>query len=151
MVKKAYKDVTNKFVNLKNEKPNEKEKVIQENPFDKNDCIINEKLLLGSHMPISLEQNEKINSQLKNAICNIIFKNGERGTGFFTQIKFPGNNKHLLSVLITCNHVIDKSILSKNDNLQILIYNTIQIIELKNRIIYTNKEQDITIIEIKKR
>ena len=150
MINKASKDVTYKFFNLKNEKPNEKEKDIQENPFDKNDCIINEKLLLGSYMPISLEQNEKINFQLKNSICNIIFENG-RGTGFFTKIKFPGNNKHLLSVLITCNHVIDKSILSKNDILHIQIYNTIQIIELKNRIIYTNIEQDITIIEIKEK
>jgi hypothetical protein len=151
MVKKAYKDVTNKFFNLKNEKPNEKEKDMQQNPFDKNDYIINEKLLLGSYKPISLEQNEKINSQLRNTICNIIFENSERGTGFFTQIKFPGNNKHLLPVLITCNHVIDKLILFKTDNLKIQIYNTIQIIELKNRIIYTNKEQDITIIEIKEK
>ena len=30
----------------------------QENPFEKNDYIIKEKLLLDYHMPISLKQNE---------------------------------------------------------------------------------------------
>ena len=147
---KALKNLTKTFLNLKIEKPNEKENNIQENPFDKNDYIIDEKKLSGSHKPISLEQNEKINSQLKNTICNIILKDGERGTGFFTKIKFP-DKKNLLQVLLTCNHVIDKSFLSKNDILQIQINNTIQTIDLKDRIIYTNEEKDITIIQIKEK
>ena len=149
-LKKAFKNLTDISLNKKNENPNEKGKNIQENPFDKNDFIINEKLLSASHKPISLEQNEKINGQLKNAICNIILKNGERGTGFFMKIKNP-DNKHLLPVLLTCNHVIDKSILSKSDNLDIQINNTLQSIKLKDRIIYTNEEKDITIIEIKEK
>ena len=147
-MKKAFKNLTKTFLNLKIEKPNEIENNKQENPFDKNDYIVDEKKISGSHKPISLEQNEKINYQLKNTICNIILNNGERGTGFFTKIKFP-DNKNLLPVLLTCNHVINKSFLDNNDNLQIQINNTIQAIDLKDRIIYTNEEKDITIIEIK--
>ena len=93
------KNLTKTFLNLKIEKPNEKENNIQENPFDKNDYIIDEKKLSGGHEPISLEQNEKINSQLKNTICNIILKDGERGTGFFTKIKFP-DKKNLLNMVL---------------------------------------------------
>ena len=133
---------------MKTEKSNEKENNIHKNPFDKNDYFIDEKKLSDSHKPISLEQNEKINSQLKNTICNIILKNGERGTGFFTKIIFP-DNKNLLRALLICNHVIDKSFLYNNDNLQIQINNTIQAIDLKDIIIYTNEKKDITIIEIK--
>ena len=64
------------------------------------------------------------------------------------KIKLP-DKKNLLQVLLTCNHVIDKSFLSKNDILQIQINNTIQTIDLKDRIIYSNEEKDITIIQIK--
>ena len=122
----------------------------QENPFEKNDYIINEKLLLDYHMPISLKQNEKIIEQLKNTICNINLGYKGKGTGFFKKIKFP-DNEHLLPVLLTCNHIIDKSFLSEIDEIIIQINDKIKIktIELKDRIIYTNEKIDITIIEIK--
>ena len=128
-------------------KENNKEKQ-QENPFDKNDYIIKEKLLLDYHMPISLKQNEKIIEQLKNTICNINLGYKGRGTGFFMKVKFP-ENKHLLPVLLTCNHVIDKTFLSEKDKIIIQINDKIKTIELKDRIIYTNEEIDITIIEIR--
>ena len=128
-------------------KENNKEKQ-QENPFDKNDYIIKEKLLLDYHMPISLKQNEKIIEQLKNTICNINLGYKGRGTGFFMKVKFP-DNEHLLPVLLTCNHVIDKTFLSEKDKIIIQINDKIKTIELKDRIIYTNEEIDITIIEIR--
>ena len=77
----------------------------------KKDSIIKEKLLSDCHR-LSLKQNEKILDQLKNNICNIILEGRVRGTGFFMKIKFP-NNESLLPVLLTCNHVIDESFLSK--------------------------------------
>ena len=122
----------------------------QENPFEKNDFILNEKLLSDYPIPISLKQNEKIIEQLKNTICNINLGYKGKGTGFFMKIKFP-DNEHLLPVLLTCNHIIDKSFLFEIDEIIIQINDKIKTIELKDRIIYTNKEIDITIIEIKEK
>ena len=124
---------------------------LQENPFEKNDFIKNEKLLLDYPMPISLKQTEKIIDQLKNNICNIYLGSKGRGTGFFMKIKFPDHeheHEHLLPVLVTCNHLIDKSFLSEKDKIDIEINGKLKSIELKDRIKYTNKEKDITIIEI---
>ena len=121
-----------------------------ENPVEKNDFIINEKLLNKFHRPITLKQTEKILEQLKYTICSIILKGGGRGTGFFMKIKFP-NNESLLPVLLTCNHVINESFFSKRDKIYIQVNDKLKVIELKNRIIYSNKEIDITIIEIKKK
>jgi len=121
----------------------------KENSYEKNDNILNEKLLSDYPMPISLEQNEKIIEQLKNDICNI-YLGKARGTGFFMKIKFP-DKEHLLPVLFTCNHVIDESFILHNDKINIEINGKNKTIELKDRIKYTDKEMDITIIEIKEK
>ena len=84
--------------------------------------------------------------QMKKSVCKI---DGQiKGTGFLCLIPFP-NVLHLLNVLITCNHVF-------ND---INLGNTIKLVfddgkektlELdKSRKVYTNEENDITIIELK--
>ena len=53
---------------------------------------------------ISLKNEEKIISQMKNnSVCGIK-NNGKYGTGFFTQIKF--NEKEII-FLVTNNHVIE--------------------------------------------
>ena len=124
----------------------------QKNQFEKNDLIIKEKFLKDYHKPISLTQIEKIIEQLKNNICNIFLGDGERGNGFFMKIKFP-DNEHLLPVLLTCDHVISKSFLSRNNKISILINNKTKTktIELKNRIIYNNEKLDVAIIEIKEK
>jgi len=122
----------------------------EENPLKQKDYIIKEKLSKDYPNSISLKQTEKIVEQLKNNICNIFLGGGERGNGFFMKIKFP-DNEHLLPVLLTCDHVIDKSFLSKNDKISILTNGKMKTIELKNRIIYNNKKLDIAIIEIKKK
>ena len=94
---------------------------------------------------ISLEKTKIILEQMKKKVCKIkIGRN--RGTGFFCKIPYQDNN-NLLSVLITNNHVIDLE--KNNDILIISINNEDKEIELENRITYTNKEYDITIIEIK--
>ena len=134
------------FDKIKIKKENNKENQ-QESLLEKYDDIRKEKLLLDYHTPISLKKTEKITDQLKNSLCNIYLGSKGSGTGFFMKIKFP-DNEHLLPVLVTCNHVIDGPFLSENDEINIEINGKNKTIQLKNRIIYTNKEIDITIIEI---
>ena len=110
---------------------------------------IKEKLLEKSARPTSLEEIEKIEDQMiNNPIC-IIYGKDKKGNGFFTKIPFP-DDENLLPVLITNNHIIDESYLKNNK--EIIISqdddNRIKLV-LKNRIIYTNEKNDITIIEIK--
>ena len=95
--------------------------------------------------PVSLKSTEKIIEQMKNNVCRIYLNEGSKGTGFFCKI--PYNNK-FLHVLMTNNHVIDEKEL-KRENILISINNNQKKIELENRMKYTNKEYDITIIEIK--
>ena len=97
--------------------------------------------------PVSLETTQKIIEQMKNCVCKI-YIDDKIGTGFFCKIPFP-DNEHLLPVLITNNHVIDESILEKKITLSLNNDSDIKEIELENRIKYTDKEYDITIIEIK--
>ena len=98
---------------------------------------------------ISLECTEKIIEQMKLKVCKILLKEGS-GTGFFGKIKFP-NNK-LRPALITNNHVINESILeNENNKIYYSTYNQKEskYIQLNDRMKYTNKDYDITIIEIK--
>ena len=99
--------------------------------------------------PVSIEATEKILEQMKNSICKIILENGKEGNGFFCKI--PKRDKYdLLPVLITNNSLIDELELKKEKNkIKISINNNeYEEIELQNRITFTNKEYDITIIEI---
>ena len=94
---------------------------------------------------VSLESTDIIINQMKKYIFKICLNDGSKGTGFFCSIPFIDNKE--LGVLITNNHVINLEI----EKITISINNDKEIkeIELKNRIKYTNKEYDITIIEIK--
>ena len=87
---------------------------------------------------------------MEKNICKIKIK-GQQGTGFFCKIPFPDKD-NMLSVFITNNHIINKEILNTKDfsiKLNIKEEKKYKIINLNNRIIYTNKAFDITIIEIK--
>ena len=112
---------------------------------------IKEKYLNSYPEPIDLETSEKIIDQMKKCVCKIIDKVGNKAAGAFCKIPFPDIN-NLLPVLITNNHVIDESILNDTNKKIILSINNdneIKEIDLKNRISYTNKEYDVTFIEIK--
>ncbi len=112
-----------------------------------------EKKLNTYSKPVSIETTEKILEQMKSCICKICIEDGRKGTGFFCKIPFP-DYEHLLSVLITNNHVIDESVLIKEKNkitLSLNNDNEIKEIELDNRLKFTNEEYDITIIEIKEK
>ena len=106
---------------------------------------IKEKKLKDYPEMVSLKSAEIIIDQMKKNICNIILDDGSKGTGFFCKIPFINNEE--LKVLITNNHVISLDI----EKITISINNESEIkeIDLNNRIKYTNKDYDITIIEIK--
>ena len=97
---------------------------------------------------VSLETTEEIIKQMKTKICKIYTKNGIKGTGFFCKISLPNQNNKL-NVLITNNHIIDENIIENKEITTIYINNEFKKLKLNNRIIYTDKKYDITIIEIK--
>ena len=107
--------------------------------------------LQGCPKMVSYESTQKIVQQMGKSICRIRLENGQ-GTGFFCKIPFPDSSS-LLPVLITNNHIINNKLLYEG-NAQILIEikeeENAKILNLNNRIKYSNIEFDITIIEIKK-
>ena len=112
----------------------------------------NEKLIKGYPSYITLDQTKTILKQLENGICKIFVDDGSKATGFFCNIKH--NNKEMLA-LITNNHVLNEDNIKLNNIIKIcynnkneLIYK--DIIINKDRIVYTSKKYDTTIIEIKK-
>ena len=99
---------------------------------------------------VSLERTEKILEQMKKCICKISV-NRCQATGFFCKIPFPNIN-NMLHVLITCNHVIGEQLLNQEEArilLDIKEEDQPRELCLYHRLYYTNKEFNITIIEIK--
>ena len=68
---------------------------------------------------ISLKGTEIILEQMKKKVCKINIGR-IKGTGFFCKIPFP-DDKNLLSVLITNNHVIDELILKNEKIIKVCI------------------------------
>ena len=101
---------------------------------------------------ISYDSTLEIIEQMKKMICRINIEK-DQGTGFFCKIPFPDKN-NMLPVLITNNHIINQNILDKQ-NMKISVYikesNDKRHIMLNDRMKYTNKDYDITIIEIKEK
>ena len=104
------------------------------------EIVIKEKILSEYPKVISYECTKKIIEQMEKNIFKINIGD-EQGTGFFCKI--PYNNK---IVLMTNNHIIDENI--KEINIKIKEEKENRIININNRIIYINKEYDITIIEM---
>ena len=99
---------------------------------------------------IKLECAEKIIEQMKKNICKIILDQIQ-GTGFFCKIPFPDHTK-MLPVLFTAYHIINEEILYKDEAkivLEIKADQNIKELNLKDRIKYTNRDYDITLIELK--
>ena len=115
--------------------------------------IIKESLNQDQLLPVSIEGTRTILYQMENCICKIYKENGGIGTGFFCEIPFINNN--LLKVLITNNHLLNENEIEDNKIINISIMNKekeekVKKIEIDNkRKKYTNKELDVTIIEIK--
>ena len=97
---------------------------------------------------ITYEKTKKIMEQIEKGICKINYQKG-RGTGFFLKIMNGDKSEY---VLMTNNHIIDESILKGKKELCVeLLNNEEKKIDLNNnKKLYTNKDYDITIIEINK-
>ena len=85
----------------------------------------------------------------KISICKICLTKGF-GSGFFCKIPYKKDNNHLIPVLITCNHVLSKDLIEKN-NINIIIDGQAKTISLNQRKIWTDEKIDFTCIEIKEK
>ena len=102
----------------------------------------------NSTEPITIEETQKILDQMKNCICKIN-ANEKYGTGFFCKLRYLDNVTY--NVLTTSYSLIDEDYLSENNEINLLLNdNNTKVLNLDNkRKIYTNKEYDLTIIQLK--
>ena len=101
----------------------------------------------SSSEPITLEETQKILEQMTTCICKVK-SNDIYGTGFFCRIKFLDNT--FIKVLTTSYQLIDDNYFKENNEINLIVDNQIKIINLtKKRKIYSNKDFDLTLIEIK--
>ena len=108
-----------------------------------------QRLIVDSPNIISYETTKTWIEQMEQNTCKINIGNLQ-GTGFFCEIPFPDEN-NTLPVFITNNHIINEKLLYQ-ENLKIeieIMEDGIKKFNLKDRMKYTNKDYDITIIEIK--
>ena len=101
--------------------------------------------------PVYIEGINEIKKQMKKSICKIYKNDGDKGTGFFCEIPCQQEN---IKVMITNNHIIDEKYIKENDKIEISLNDENEnksIIINNKRKIYTNKEYDITIIEMNPR
>ena len=99
---------------------------------------------------INKSQIKVILSQLEKCTCKIIKDIGNNGTGFFCKIPYP-DQFHLLAVLITNNHVLNEDNLKIYSNIRFTINDDNiekNIVINDSRLVFTDKDIDITIIEI---
>ena len=99
-------------------------------------------------IPITIEGTQLILKQMENTICKIYKNNGDKGTGFFCYIPYKDTK---IPVFMTNNHIIDENYIKNNKKINLTLnddkINKVIKIE-NNRIIYSSKLYDTTIIEI---
>ena len=109
---------------------------------------IKERFINKAVKPVSIDSTKKILYQMKECVFKIKI-NGINGTGFFTKIPWY---KDFIKVLITNNHIINEKDI-QSENSFIITFNNNEKekkfikINKKNKN-FTNKNLDITIIEI---
>ena len=94
-----------------------------------------------------------IKEKMEKSIFKIKCPKGGFGKGFFCKIPFP-NEFNLFPVLITNYHVLDEADIKIGNNFIFSLKNdqiTFQIFFDNKRRTYTNKEYDITIVELKQK
>ena len=112
--------------------------------------MFKEKIISSGIEPIGREQLLIMAEKMEKCLCLIYTDNGSRCSGFFCKIPLKNNNE-FIPVLITVNRLISEHYLKKNNNIHISLNNgnVTKNINLNNRKVYTNKQYDIAIIEIK--
>ena len=109
---------------------------------------IKEQYLKDSLAPVSIKTTEIILDQMKNCVCKV-HKGEVNGTGFFVKVSY---DNRLLNLLITNNHVLNEQDILEGKVINISLNNEQIYKEIKidsKRKKYTNKDLDVTIIEIK--
>ena len=97
---------------------------------------------------ISSYETKKLLYLMENCLCEIYIPNGLNGTGFFCKISNKANSKPYF-VMMTNHHVLHEGFLKYEERIDIKVGGQYKRININdNRKIYTNKENDITIIEI---
>ena len=111
-----------------------------------------EKKIIGNHSPFSYEQITKFCKFSGKRMCKIIIYEKEKkifGSGFFCKFNIKEFSSIQKPFLVTCNHVIDKNYLDSKDIIILEINKKEKILDLKDRIKFTDPKNDFTIIEIK--
>ena len=101
---------------------------------------------------VTINGTKKITNQMENCICKIYKSIKEKGTGFFCKIPLP--DKTSINVLITNYHILNEEYLNSNKLIKYSMNNEENFYEIlldDSRKIYTNKELDVTFIEITKK
>ena len=94
--------------------------------------------------PVDITGTKIILNQMINCICKIKYQNG---IGFFCKIQLDNN---IMNFLMTNYSIINENYFKENNKMELILNNDIIKIDLNiKRIIYYNKEYDITLIEIK--
>ena len=108
-----------------------------------------EKKIKKSVEPVSISATKIILNQMMFCICKIKI-NANYGTGFFCKISIDKNITK--NFLMTNYHILDEKYSKKNKKINLLLNDEkeIKTIDLKiQRNVYYNKENDITLIELK--
>ena len=105
-----------------------------------------------TNMPSSIpcEVLKKLVSYMISYICKIKISDGGQGTGFFCKIPFGW--EETLKVLITNNHVLNQNDITPGKIIKFSTdddNNFYQILIDESRLVYTNYDYDITIIQLK--
>ena len=94
--------------------------------------------------PVNISGTKTILNQMINCICKIKYNNG---IGFFCKIPLYNN---IMNFLMTNYSIINENYFKENNKMELILNNDIIKIDLNiKRIIYYNKEYDITLIELK--
>ena len=109
--------------------------------------IIYEQKIIDQVDPIPIDKLKELIEIAQNAICKIKYFQ-KRATGFFFQQNIPNIKYNKRYFLMTNNHVLNADSINNNDQILIEYKKKERYIPLNNRIKYTNKILDFTIIEI---
>ena len=112
-------------------------------------AIVEEKKILRSPEPVSIEGTQRILNQLMNCVFKINI-NSSFGSGFFCEI--PLTKNEAFNCLITNYHVLNEEYYKQKGKIDLIINDdniiNIDITNIKRRT-YFNKDYDIAIIELK--
>ena len=89
--------------------------------------------------------------KITNKVCKIKCTNGKKGVGFFYKIPIKKNKNNFMPVLINDSQTLNEKDFdsNKNNEIKITLHNGEEILIDESRKIYTNKEFEVTITEIK--